>query len=325
MKRAPVEIGIVNTENLLPALDAVRGCWKATTILWMRAMGLSVLSGIIVPGWSSQTGSVIRNFCSQNEFSELLLRIDKSGQRWTRRRGGYILPLSMVRETVTQLSKEGMIAILLEPASPCANYYAMGAVTIPSEKRIVIEVVGRGFDASDILRSDLQPHERFVVQSPTDGRRLKALEEYTWKRTYLVDTPTYQKSVEERLAKIGARLESPAFPDAVLNLPKAERKGMIRRATEFLHESGQNLLLKHRMTYIPIPRGYLSRFVGRVCYLLDALASYGIHLGATSISASIISDRRLIFWDFFPANKLDTAALIPKNHSVKEQNPAQTI
>lgn len=312
MKKEPIEIASVSAENLLPALDIVRGCWKATTILWLQAMRLPVLSGVIIPEWSAQAVALVRRFCRQNRFSELLLRIDKPGERWTRRRGGYIVPLSKVRESVNELSREGMITILLEPASPYSNYCALGAVTLPDEEKMAIEVVGPGFDASDILRSDLQPHERYEVPLAPHGYHLNLSEARRFRRTYLVNSTVYQKSLEQRLAKIGARLDNPAFPDAALHSPKAGRRELIRRATKFLDESHQDLLLKHQTTYTPLSKTYLLRFVSRVGYLLDCLASYGIHLGATSISASLVSDRRLVFWDFFPARKQDTTALIPK-------------
>ncbi len=227
--KKPILIASVNTDNLLPALDAVRGCWKATTMLWMHAMGVPVLSGVVVPEWSSQAENAVRNFCRRKRVSKLLLRIDKRGQRWTRRRGGYVLPMSKIRATVNELSREGMITILLEPASPYSNYSALGAVTVPNEGRIVIEAVGPGFDASDILRSDLEPHERFEARLPTLEHGLNALKGRGWKRTYLVDSATYRRSVERRLAKIGARLESPPFPDAVLHSPRADRKELIRK------------------------------------------------------------------------------------------------
>src|SRR6266567_3693722 len=257
MIKKPILIASVNTDNLLPALDAVRGCWKATTMLWMHAMGVPVLSGVVVPEWSSQAENAVRNFCRRKRVSKLLLRIDKRGQRWTRRRGGYVLPMSKIRATVNELSREGMITILLEPASPYSNYSALGAVTVPNEGRIVIEAVGPGFDASDILRSDLEPHERFEARLPTLEHGLNALKGRGWKRTYLVDSATYRRSVERRLAKIGARLESPPFPDAVLHSPRADRKELIRKATEFLGGSGQKLLLKHRLSYTPIPESHL--------------------------------------------------------------------
>lgn len=312
MKCEPIEIESVNPDNLLRTLDAVRGCWKATSVVWMHAMRLPVLPGLIVPKWSRQTAALVREFCARARYSEVLLRIDKSGQRWTRRRGGYLVRVADIDGVMKDLSREGMIAILLEPASPYTDSYSLGGVAIPDEERVVIEVVGPGFDASDILRSDVQPHERFEVCLSYNRWRLDTSDPRNCKRTYLIDSSTYQRTVKQRLTKIGARLENIAFPDAVLGSGRADREQLARRAQAFLKKTGQTLLLEHAASYSPIPRGQLAAFAARVSSLVRRLAGYGIHLGTISVSASFITNRRLVFWDFFPAKMRDTAILTRK-------------
>jgi hypothetical protein len=207
-----------------------------------------------------------------------------------------------------------MIAILLEPASPYMDCYSLGGVTIPDERKVVIEVVGPGFDASDILRSDVQPHERFEVGLPCGGRRPDSSEPPDCKRIYLIDSSTYQRTVKQRLTKIGARLENSAFPDAVLDSGMADREELARRAHTFLKKTGQTPLLEHATAYSPIPRKHLTAFVTHLSNLLHRLAAYGIHLGTISVSASFITNRRLVFWDFFPAKMRDTTILRRKAH-----------
>lgn len=314
MKSDAIEIESVNRDSLLRTLDAVRGCWKATTMVWMHAMGLPVLPGLIVPRWSRWTSALVRRYCTRARYSEVLLRIDKSGQRWTRRRGGYLLPVRNVSGVVRELSRDGMIAILLEPASPYMDCYSFGGITVPDERKMVVEVVGPGFDASDILRSDVQPHERFEVGLSSKGWGLDSSKPPSCKRVYLIDSSAYQRTVMQRLAKIGARLENSAFPDAALGSLKADRAELAQKARTFLKRTGQTLLLEHAAAYSPIPRKRLAAFVTRVSSLLHRLAAYGIHLGTISVSASFIASQRLVFWDFFPANLRDTAILTRKAH-----------
>ena len=71
------------------------------------------------------------------------------------------------------------------------------------------------------------------------------------------------------------------------------------------------MLLRNRKAYTPIPQKYVYGFVKKVIELLASLAEYGIHLGTTSISASVLGDRRLVFWDFFPARMRDATGLLP--------------
>ncbi len=56
-----------------------------------------------------------------------------------------------------------MLALLLEPISPYGDQYSLAGVTVPDEGKMFIEVVGPGFDASDILRGDLQPSRAMGV------------------------------------------------------------------------------------------------------------------------------------------------------------------
>lgn len=158
--KLPLDIASVSRTNLLSALESVRGCLKTTSMLWMHALGLPVLSGVVVSDWSPTSANAVRRFCKRGRFLELLLRIDKRHDRWTRRRGGYLIPLSQVSATVKELRKEGMVTVLLEPASPYADQYSLVGITVPDQQKIIVEVVGKGFDASDILRGDLQAHER---------------------------------------------------------------------------------------------------------------------------------------------------------------------
>jgi len=84
----------------------------------MQANGFPVLQGLILNGWGRETEQELSRFCRERNCSELLVRIEKPGQRWTRRRGGYTIPVSEARSLVDVLAHEGMLTLLLEPASP---------------------------------------------------------------------------------------------------------------------------------------------------------------------------------------------------------------
>src|SRR5216684_5514516 len=83
----------VTSENLPGALAALQGCWKSSSILWMHVNGFPALSGLVLGGWSRDSEESVVRFCRERNFSELLVRIEMPGQRWTRRRGGYTVPL----------------------------------------------------------------------------------------------------------------------------------------------------------------------------------------------------------------------------------------
>jgi len=244
------------------------------------------------------------------ECSSTLLRIDKRHDRWTRRRGGYIVPRSAIPNTVRELKPEGMLALLLEPAGPYCDLYSFAGVTIPEQSKMIIEVVGAGFDASDILRGDIQPHERWEVSliatSPSRPRAIRSVHQ-----TSLVTSGEYRVTVDKRLAKIGARSRNPAFPDAELKAGHTTQ--LIEAGRSFLKDSHQTLLLKHANRYTPVPEKHVTAFARFVGTLLGGLSGYGIHLGSSSFAASLITKRGLTFWDFFPARRQEAASLYPKS------------
>ena len=307
----PLLIDEVTRTNLLQALEPVKGCLKTTSMLWMQALDLPVLSGVVVDGWSDASATAVKRFFNRKRIANVLLRIDKRDERWTRRRGGYLLRLQEIPLAVEELKKEGMLAVLLEPASPYRDQYSLAGVTIPDQEKLVIEVVGPGFDASDILRGDLPPHERWEVKIDFTARAPSSNFIVSSNRIALVTQEHYAESVRLRLAKIGARLTSPAFQDSDLIEDKARLAELIQKGASFLRNTRQTLLLKHVDAYPPVPMKHIVEFARNVQKLLSGLSAYGIHMGPSSFAASVIPTRGLTFWDFFPAKKQEAASLYP--------------
>jgi hypothetical protein len=293
-----LDLRSVTAANLNAALGCVRGYLKFASILWIRALGEPTLDGIIVRRWSRNTAGVLRRFCAPFASQEFLLRIDKHLTRWSERRGGYLIRATDAGRVARELSRENMITAMLEPASPHRDLYCLSCVTIPQQNKIVVEVVGPGFDTSDLVRSDLLPHERFEVSARLDQLSIGLAAGFLPQRTYRITQENYRRSVEERLVKIGARLRKPAFPKAVL----AEGDELQEDARRFLRKSRETLLLRHAKRYEPIPRKYLLRFLSGVVRMLSGLERCEIRLGAVTFSGTFTARRRFVYWDFFPAD-----------------------
>lgn len=275
----------------------------------MQANGLPVLPGLILSEWANETEVAVSRFCQGKGFSEVLIRIEKRGQRWTRRRGGYTIPLGKVRSQVEELEREGFITILLEPASPYADSFSLTAVCDLVAGRADVEVVGAGFDASDILRSDILPHERFELS--LGNRELKTGSGSTeFKRTHVVGREEYKASVQHRLVKIGARLRNPPFPDDVMDAATtdANRAVLAQEARKFLQASGQTTILDHG-EYEPIPSRLLNIFLAEFVRLSGRIRTSKIHWRLLGVSSSFLPLDRLIFWDFFSPGENDTTVL----------------
>lgn len=294
-----LELAEISPGNLTDALETIPGFVKFASILWIRALGQPTLDGIIVRRWSQQTARALRRFSTRYGFTEFLLRVDKHLSRWATRRGGYLISINEAEQIVRELDREETIASMLEPASPYRDLYCFACVTIPEQSKMIVEVVGPGFDTSDLLRGDLLPHERVELSVPLENLDPIRPAELSMKRTYLVTPNAYRKSVADRLEKIGARLKNAGFPKEVTNGPNELREDALR----FLRRTGQTLLLRHAEEYDPVPRRDLLRFINGVVTILCGLERNGITLGSVTFSATITSSRRLVYWDFFPADR----------------------
>ena len=299
------------SKGVLPTfLVELLGCWKSSSILWMRANGFPALAGLVLRGWSQKTGVAVTRFCQNRHLSELLVRVEKPFQRWVRRRAGYTIPVSKAQSLVDDLTSEGFVTIFLEPASPCADLFSLTTVCDVRSGKADIEVVGPGFDASDILRSDIKPHERFEITLENRSEPLQD-REFQLRRTYLIDTEGYRVSVRRRLIKIGARLRNPSFPDDLMqpNATAATLDALLQDAIRYLRESGQTALLDHAEAYQPIPKRLLDEFLLQVLRLSRAVSSSDVPWRMFSLAGSFLPGERLVLWDFFPPGEYDTQTL----------------
>jgi hypothetical protein len=302
MSRAdpPLELRRVSERNLRESVASVNGYLKFASMVWIRALRQPILDALVVQRWSSDADRALRGFCDRHACDEVLLRIDTHNQRWSERRGGYILPRSKAGRVIKELSSEGRIAAFLEPLSPYRDRYSLAAITDDTQKTMTVEVVGPGFDASDLLRSDSSPHERFEVFVPKLPRPPR--EPVFAERTSVIGSADYKHTVQERLAKIAARLRNPAYPRAVIDSDGVRRGRLAEEGMQYLKRTKQTALLNRVDAYEPIPKRFLERFINGVGNIIDGLRRYNIRLGPTSFAGTFTERGRFVFWDFFPAD-----------------------
>jgi hypothetical protein len=297
-----IETENVTRANLSNYLAQLNRCWKSSSLIWLQANGFPVLTGIIVDEWRPDASAAISEFCKRDKSEELLVRIEKPGQRWTRRRGGYLIRLHDAQQQIEELGREGIITILLEPRSPYMDLYSLTSVCDFSASKIDVEVVGPGFDASDVLRADAAPHERFEIltQSQPGFERLNRLS--------VITPDNYRSSVQKRLVKIGARLRNPAFPEDAIEDGR-DNQALSEEALNYLKRTGQTILLDSAREYEPISSGLLNTFLGELLRLLDRVRASRVSWRTLSLSASFLVQERLVLWDFFAPGEQDTTVL----------------
>ena len=146
--------------------------------------------------------------------------------------------------------------MLQEPFSPYNDLYSCNASVRRNSTHATLEVVGPGFDASDLNRGDVTPHEVWdIVCDPGSDSDLPAA-----KQISLGDQATYERSVRKRLNKIGRRVTG-AF---AIGLKKADDEKseeiLIESAQKYLTRRAESLLLKHSKRYSPLQTSHLLLF-----------------------------------------------------------------
>jgi hypothetical protein len=180
--------------------------------------------------------------------------------------------------------------------------------------KLDVEVVGPGFDASDILRADILPHERFELFLGDRELKTTALSQLQIKRSHLVGREDYKTSIQQRLVKIGARLRNPSFPDEVVGAGALGpgQAVLIQEAIHFLQTSGQTTMLDHQ-GYEPIPSPLLNMFLGEFLRLFERIRASKIEWKLLSVASSFLPQNRLVIWDFFSPEGYDTTVLSNAN------------
>jgi hypothetical protein len=296
----PLDLRYVSERNLRESVRSLNGYLKFASMVWIRALRQPILDGLIVQRWSVDADRALKDFCDRHVCDEILLRFDTLNKRWSSRRGGYIIPRSKARRVVKELNSEGKIAAFLEPVSPYRDRYSLAAITDDKQETMTVEVVGPGFDASDLLRSDSLPHERFEVFVPKLSQPVR--KPIFERRTYVMHSEDYKRTVEARLAKIGARLRNPAYPRAVIDSAGVQPTRLAEEAMEYLKRTKQVALLNHLEEYESIPTRFLEIFINGVGNIIEGLRRYNIRLGPTSFAGTFTARGRFVFWDFFPAD-----------------------
>ena len=108
----------------------------------------------------------------------------------------------------------------------------------------MVEVVGPGFDASDILRGDIQAHETWkLALGPVPPRRGPDLVKRA-ERIHLTTLGQYEESVQARLAKIGARIKNPAVPRHCLAGSRRGHRTAPRGGNYLLEDHASDCIVK---------------------------------------------------------------------------------
>lgn len=99
--------------------------------------------------------------------SYLMLRRDAdSNYVFGKPRGGFIIPTIIVENIVEKVIHEGWRVVLHPALNRTENIYSGHILISLDSNQAILEIVGKGFDLSDLSRGDNIPHERWVMNLP---------------------------------------------------------------------------------------------------------------------------------------------------------------
>lgn len=268
--------------------------YKIQSWLLLWRLGLPTLPGIILDHWSIEVERQVRQFAASMSADALLVRSDKAPESGDYPPAGDVALIGELGGVALKYLKEGRVLFLLEPRSRFEDIYSL-SIGFRNPTHANVEIVGPGFDASDLKRGDASPHEWFdVIFEP--GGLLPVIANRS------VITPrAYRRSWEQRLSKVG-RLVTGDYPSSTRPVDADARIG-----ATWLSEHNLPLLLESRKQYVPIPDGLLRTALDQCARLPQRLAELGADAEVFVVSLSFIGrDADQVYWDIvWPATKFD--------------------
>ena len=260
---------------------------KVASIFELLHMGLPTLSGLILGSWNEEVASRVSDYILSRGWSQVVVRSDTRFESRDSPRGGYLCAIPDLGNVIGPLISLGRVAILLEPINRYQNQYGLNLMIVAGSGNALLEIVGPGFDVSDLNRGEITPHERISLGVHNNRVTPRVL------HRDIVTPADYSASVTHRLAKIGRE----ALHRQVNSL-RQQRGGKLEEiGQDFLQTNGFSRLDQSK--YAPLPEAYLLRLLSYIRRLPSDLPVGGPDAHYV-VSVSIIGEGksgRYIFWD----------------------------
>ncbi|MEA2841588.1 MAG: hypothetical protein QOF41_2918 [Methylobacteriaceae bacterium] len=268
-------------------LRKFEGYSKIQGMLRSRALGFPTQRGFIVDPSTASEEEVLRA-AAQLHPSRYLVRHDRAPEIGSYPQGGYIVGKSDLVEELAWYRGQGRLLILLRPADPLDNLYS-AAVLLTSSKSFQLDVVGSGFDASDLNRGFISPSESHGYSLPPETPPRK-------RSSAFIDDDTYAEFKSLRLRKIALKhvLRRRIFKTD--DISTTEATSLV--ASDEIASKPQVRHLLSEEPYTRSPESFLAQIAGyalKAASLLD-LPRLGESLLAFSVS-QIDNGEHTVIWD----------------------------
>lgn len=277
----------LDTQSFEKIISKLENFWKAKSIAYLDKFGLPTLEAVAITDWNMKIKQNLLEFCNTKNWNSVVIRTDK--ERETGKdipRGGYQIGLGYLENDIKKHLQNGRIVMVLEPRDKFRNLYGINII-FDNPNTLYFEVVGPGFDVSNLNRGDITPHERFTVNIHGENLEISNHE--------IVSQSEYEKSVNYRYKQIGDSI-------LVKNKPYTEKE-KIESGKNFL-KSHEYLLLENSKSYHKITKNYIKKIRNTISKLPNQMSKIGLANSEFVLSATIFDSEELVFWDIvFPSQK----------------------
>lgn len=248
---------------------------------------------ILLRRMTPEADAALLNFCRGHNYTHFLVRHDRNPELAQPRRGGFLVLLSDAARELAPFFSQGRMLMLQEPLSPYNDLYSCNAILDPDSVESTLEIVGPGFDASDLNRGDISPHEIWNLRCDPEGELSLA----SAKQNLLVDPDAYKQSVRKRLAKIGKRVTGAFNINRKKKRKEKTQDQLAELAKKYLKRECETLLLEHLDQYVPISADYLFSFAKILRDLRSYQASRNFRwINEIVLSMSLLPSGRIVCW-----------------------------
>lgn len=247
--------------------------WKAKSIVYLDKFGLPTLPAIAITNWNEDVKNELIQICKEKGWNSIVIRTDKKAETGERiPRGGYLTNLDQLSLEITKIFDMGRIVMILEPRDRYRNLYGINILyEKTSPENLYFEVVGPGFEVSNLNRGDINPHEKFILKRTDDELDIQNHE--------IIPQSEYDQSVKFRFAQIDK---------------------------DVLTRNGNDFLEKNKEKYQKIPIEYIKKIKNYVAQLPHKMSKVGLNTDQFVLSATVFDSGELVFWDIvLPEHKYE--------------------
>lgn len=272
---------------------------KLASTLLLRKAGLPVLPGFVVDRLDTEVIEFLSGWARSMKSERLSLRFDSPNKEDN-------INLSSLNPSLEELEK---VAYIIAPPvigivlAENDRYKQSHSTLIQFQSdRILCEVVGPGFDAGDLTRGNVSPHEVIeIIRKDLDSFTMFSdLSPQDIMMHRIINTQDYEKSRMLRFGTIYATINK-GLGRSVLP-QNIDEKG-IGQVNEFLNKRGAVVPTRYQPLGGSCLRELYSHFV-----LLDTFNSYyknnfSLDVSGKVLSASFLEKHGLVFWDLYGGEK----------------------